>query len=100
MTMRYVPPGRTSISQTGTVKVCGPHHSDICFGSVHALNTSVRGALMMRVKTISFFARSTCILVVAVIWFVLSLRCLGASGGTGGIQNPALLRVLSGLLPR
>src|SRR5205809_6972106 len=74
MTMRYVPPGRTSISQTGTVKVCGPHHSDICFGSVHALNTSVRGALMMRVKTISFFARSTSILVVAVIWFVLSFE--------------------------
>src|SRR5258708_34974385 len=51
MTMRQAPPGRTSISQTGFVKPCGPHHCAICFGSVHAFHTRSRGASKTRVMT-------------------------------------------------
>src|SRR3954453_910013 len=51
--MRIAPPGRTSSSQTGVVKCLGPHHCAMCFGSVHASNTSSRGALMIRVRVSS-----------------------------------------------
>ena len=44
MWMRSAPPTRGSISQTGLVKPLGPHHCAKCFGSVHASNTSARGA--------------------------------------------------------
>src|SRR5713226_3583638 len=45
------PPGRKSNSQTGLVKPRGPHHCATCFGSVHTLNTSSRGASNTRVST-------------------------------------------------
>src|SRR6266513_1468589 len=51
--MRMAPPGRASTSQTGAVKPCGPHHCATRFGSVHAANTRVRGALNVRVSTSS-----------------------------------------------
>src|SRR5260221_11199806 len=57
MTIRRAPPGRTSISQTRFVKPLGPHHCATCTGSVHALNTSARGASKMRVMTT---VRSVC----------------------------------------
>src|SRR5207302_8793339 len=50
MWMRMAPPGRASTSQTGAVKPCGPHHCATRFGSVHAANTSARGALNVRVR--------------------------------------------------
>src|SRR5713101_596406 len=53
MTMRKEPPGRTSISQIGLVNPFGPHHFAICFGSIHALNTTSRGASRRRVMTSS-----------------------------------------------
>src|SRR4051794_13153778 len=53
MSMRRAPPGRTSISQTGLVKPCGPHHRATCRGSVHTWNTSARGAARTRVRTSS-----------------------------------------------
>src|SRR5438034_9139535 len=53
MSMRIAPPGRRSSSQTGFVNPCGPHHCATYFGSVHASNTSARGASMMRVRTSS-----------------------------------------------
>src|SRR5260370_42150869 len=53
MTMRQAPPGLTSISQTGFVKPRGPHQCAMCLGSVHALNTSSRGASKTRVMTSS-----------------------------------------------
>src|ERR1700732_1343833 len=53
MTILSAPPGLRSISQTGLVKVFGPHHFASCFGSVHALNTSSRGALKTRVMVSS-----------------------------------------------
>src|SRR5271169_3665936 len=57
MWMRMAPPGRASTSQTGIVKRCGPHHFAKCFGSVHALNTSSRGASNTRVISISRSAK-------------------------------------------
>src|ERR1700690_1791266 len=57
MWMRMAPPGRASTSQTGIVKRCGPHHFARCFGSVHALNTSSRGASKTRVISISRSAK-------------------------------------------
>src|SRR6185437_3785696 len=47
------PPGRTSISSTVSVKPYGPHHFTICSGSVHASQTSSRGASKTRVITTS-----------------------------------------------
>src|SRR5260370_16842368 len=49
--MRMAPPGRKSNSQTGLVNLWGPHHRATCFGSVHTLNTSSRGASNTRVST-------------------------------------------------
>src|SRR4051812_3614665 len=51
--MRIAPPGRTSSSQTGFVKPCGPHHRARCVGSVHIWKTRVRGASKVRVRTSS-----------------------------------------------
>src|SRR5258706_3778218 len=51
--MRQAPPTRTSASQTGLVNSFGPHQRARCSGSVHALNTSSRGASKTRVITTS-----------------------------------------------
>src|SRR5580698_2622639 len=52
MQQRSFPPTRKSISQTGAVKPFGPHHCMMYFGSVHAFQTSSRGASRTRVTTI------------------------------------------------
>src|SRR5580692_8437730 len=49
MSMWIPPPGRTSTSHTGLVNWCGPHQRASIVGSVHALNTSDRGASNTRV---------------------------------------------------
>src|SRR6266581_3549635 len=49
--MRMAPPGFASNSHTGFVNPWGPHHCATCFGSVHTLNTSSRGASNTRVRT-------------------------------------------------
>src|ERR1700730_11936287 len=49
MCTRIAPPGRASSSQTGFVKPLGPHHCASSCGSVHALNTTSRGASNTRV---------------------------------------------------
>src|SRR5882672_12344969 len=49
---RNFPPTRKSISQTGAVKPFGPHHCITYFGSVHAFQTSSRGASKILVTTI------------------------------------------------
>src|SRR5207249_7688434 len=53
MPKRKAPPGRTSISQKGVVKPCGPHQRARCSGSVQALKTRRRGASKTRVMTSS-----------------------------------------------
>src|SRR5579863_3241675 len=50
--MRYFPPTRKSILQTGEVKPFGPHHCITYFGSVHAFQTNSRGASKILVTTI------------------------------------------------
>src|SRR5581483_5082521 len=53
MMKRQTPPGRTSISCVVVVKPFGPHQRSICCCSVHARNTTARGASNVRVVTIS-----------------------------------------------
>ena len=69
MMKRQTPPGLTSISWIVFVKPFGPHHCATCFGSIHALNTSSRGALKTRVVTISRAA--VLVAVGSVLLFVL-----------------------------
>src|SRR5579871_1093922 len=52
MQKRDFPPTRKSIWQTGAVKPFGPHHCITYFGSVHAFQTSSRGASKILVTTI------------------------------------------------
>src|SRR5258708_3649712 len=52
MQQRNFPPTRKSILQTGEVKPFGPHHCITYFGSVHAFQTSSRGASKTLVTTI------------------------------------------------
>src|ERR1700693_1355725 len=57
MQRRDFPPTRKSIRQTGAVKPFGPHHCITYFGSVHAFQTSSRGASKaraMRIRSTSF----------------------------------------------
>src|SRR5690349_6357727 len=59
MQHRSFPPTRKSISQTGAVKPFGPHHCMMYFGSVHAFQTSSRGAskiLVITIRSISLTA--------------------------------------------
>src|ERR1700689_3066212 len=52
MQQRSFPPTRKSIWQTGAVKPFSPHHCITYFGSVHAFQTSSRGASRILVTTI------------------------------------------------
>src|ERR1051325_9472786 len=57
MQQRNFPPTRKSIWQTGAVKPFGPHHCITYFGSVHAFQTSSRGAsktLVITIRSVSF----------------------------------------------
>src|SRR6201996_5618333 len=63
MQQRNFPPTRKSILQTGAVKPLGPHHCITYLGSVHAFQTSSRGASKILVTTI----RSISVTVLSVI---------------------------------
>src|SRR5436190_8074874 len=52
-TIRHVPPGRKSTSQSATSYLRGPHHFVRCSHAVWASNTRSRGASNLRVITIS-----------------------------------------------
>src|ERR1700692_5074954 len=52
MQQRNFPPTRKSISEAGQLKPFGPHHCITYFGSVHAFQTSSRGASKILVTTI------------------------------------------------
>src|SRR5262249_52503294 len=67
MHLRHAPPGRTSIAIEITVKPCGPHHCPARLGSIHALNTRLRGASKMRVMSNSRSAGRRAELVLAAI---------------------------------
>src|ERR1700728_4661640 len=72
MQQRNFPPTRKSISQTGAVKPFGPHHCMMYFGSVHAFQTTSRGALKILVTTI----RSVSFTVFCVISYLLFLHLI------------------------
>src|SRR5215831_14263242 len=67
MQHRNFPPTRKSIWQTGAVKPFGPHHCITYFGSVHAFQTSSRGASKTLVTTIRSIS-------VAVFFVISNLR--------------------------
>src|SRR5918992_6148009 len=78
-----MPPTRKSIWQKGVVKPFGPHQRIIRSGSVHALNTSSRGASKMRSMTSSCSAGSTpglfpgvMLLLLCFLVVILLLLCL------------------------
>src|SRR6201996_3869209 len=56
MQYRNFPPTRKSILHTGAVKPFGPHHCMTYFGSVHAFQTSSRGASKILVTIIRSFS--------------------------------------------
>src|SRR5271170_2373388 len=68
------PPTRKSIWQTGDVKPFGPHHCMMYFGSVHAFQTSSRGASKTLVTTI----RSISLTVFSVISDLLFLHLISS----------------------
>src|SRR6516164_9309697 len=72
MQQRNFPPTRKSIWQTGAVKPFGPHHCITYSGSVHAFQTSSRGASKTLVTTI----RSISLTVFSVISDLLLLHLL------------------------
>src|SRR6202167_123284 len=72
MQQRSFPPTRKSILQTGEVKPFGPHHCVMYFGSVHAFQTSSRGASKILVTTI----RSISLTVFSVISDLLFLHLI------------------------
>src|SRR3982074_1047404 len=77
MTIMLAPPGRTSVSALCLVQGLGANHCLISSGSVHALYTFSRGALMMRVSTSSRSA------VVAALSAVVMLFSPFICGGNG-----------------
>src|SRR3989441_8651595 len=79
MWIRMAPPGRTSSSQTGAVKSFGGNHCAICFGSVHALNTSSRGASNTRLVMSSRSLAGSDRLASLVVATSLLLRVFGLS---------------------
>src|SRR5882724_10867856 len=72
MQKRDFPPTRKSIWQTGAVKPFGPHHCITYFGSVHAFQTSSRGASKILVTII----RSISLTVFSVISDLLFLHLI------------------------
>src|SRR6266478_5412192 len=72
MQQRDFPPTRKSIWQTGAVKPFGPHHCITYFGSVHAFQTSSRGASKILVTII----RSISLTVFSVISDLLFLHLI------------------------
>src|SRR5579875_3747916 len=70
---RNLPPTRKSILQTGAVKPFGPHHCWTYFGSVHAFQTSSRGAsktLVITIRSVSF----TVLFAISALLFLYSIH--------------------------
>src|SRR5580700_7882284 len=77
MTKRQTPPGRNSKRDVVVVKPFGPHHCARCFGSVHAANTSSRGASNSRMPMIARGSLCRSRLLFTAMFFTLGLRQLG-----------------------
>src|SRR5215218_10170112 len=76
MTNRHTPPGFTSIAKLLVTNPLGPHHCVRCFGSVQTSNTSSRGALRIRVATISRSPTSVAGMLPSFILLLLLLKFL------------------------
>src|SRR5579859_3985068 len=74
ISMYIRPPGRGSTSITGLEKLWGPHHWARYFGSVHAFQTSSRGASKTRVRLSSLVSTSLFLAVMAGMFLLLPLQ--------------------------
>src|SRR5579863_3156987 len=74
--MRYFPPTRKSIWQTGEVKPFGPHHCITYFGSVHAFQTNSRGASKILVTTIRSISLAVFFVISGLIFLHLIYNCI------------------------
>src|SRR3984957_20195762 len=86
MTKRQMPPGRNSKRDVVVVKPFGPHHCARCFGSVHAANTSSRGASNSRMPMIARGSLCKSRLFVAAMFLALRFRRLGLQDFQIGIE--------------
>src|ERR1700686_1402928 len=77
MTKRQTPPGRNSKRDVVVVKPFGPHHCARCFGSVHAANTSSRGAANSRMPMIERGSLCRSRLLFTAMFFTLGFRRFG-----------------------
>src|ERR1700744_6653233 len=71
MQQRNFPPTRKSILQTGEVKPFGPHHCMTYFGSVHAFQTSSRGASKILVTIIRSLSWTMLFVISVLLFFQL-----------------------------
>src|SRR6266436_2463034 len=69
------------------VKPIGPHHCATCLGSVHALNTSSRGASKTRVRTISRSAVLFATRLLAFMLLILSTQLQGKRSRSPGLPR-------------
>src|ERR1700679_3957915 len=76
MQRRDFPPTRTSIWQTGAVKPFGPHHCITYLGSVHAFQTSSRGASKTLVITIGSVSLTALFVIPDLLFFHLLYNCI------------------------
>src|SRR5580700_5271072 len=76
MQRRDFPPTRTSIWQTGAVKPFGPHHCITYFESVHAFQTSSRGASKILVTTIRSISLTVFFVISDLLFLHLIYNCI------------------------
>src|SRR5258708_24615880 len=76
MHKRDFPPTRKSIWQTGAVKPFGPHHCITYFGSVHAFQTSSRGASKTLVTTIRSISLTVFFVISGLLFLYLIYNCI------------------------
>src|SRR5271157_6290647 len=76
MQQRSFPPTRKSIWQTGAVKPFGPHHCIMYFGSVHAFQTSSRGASKILVTTIRSISLTVFCVISDLLFLHLVYNCI------------------------
>src|SRR5690242_2997440 len=74
MTKRHTPPARKSKALVVVEKPFGPHHCARCFGSVHAVHTSSRGAESKRVAMMARGSRWRSMLFLGVKLSLLGLQ--------------------------
>src|ERR1700675_3889171 len=86
MMKRQTPPGRNSKRDVLVVKPFGPHHCARCFASVHAANTSSRGASNSRMPMIERGSLCRSRLLFTAMFFTLGFRRFGLQHFQIGIE--------------